>query len=456
MPGINNIFEIGKSALFAQQTAINTTGQNISNVNTEGYSRKVANFEPSISILGQGLQLGSGVTVNDITRVRDRYIDSQLSLQRQTLSYWETMDKKHLLLEQIYEEPGETGISGLMNSFFESWYELSNNPDNAGIRDNVIYHADALAKKFNSLESRMTDMSGEITNEISDNISDFNDYAAQIAEINKKVLYVDKNGGGYSSLLDERDMLLEKMNSIADIVTQENELGQVNITLSGKVFLQKTHFVALDASKIEGDMSQMNWTDGTVSDTAKGGTLGALIELREDIIPENITKLNNLAATLVETVNNQHRAGYSAEGNTGVNFFDESGTDASTIAVDARLFENNQLLAASGDGNQGDGTNAMLIAQLQDLNTMQNSSLSFTEYYANIVTTEGNRRDQAIQLHDGQETFTNNLYSYQQSISGVSLDEEMTNLILFQRGYQAASKLITLADEMTQTIINMV
>ncbi len=456
MAGLNNIFEIGKSALAASQSALNTTGQNIANANTEGYSRKVTNFEASVNYLGGGLQIGSGVTVNEVTRVRNRFIDSQLSLQRQTLSYWSTMESKHLLIEQIYEEPGETGLSSIMNSFFESWSELANAPENSSLRENVIYQGDALVKKFNSLNERLTDMENELTDEISDEIEKFNDYAQQITEINSKLLYVDKRSGSYSSLLDNRDVLLEKMNEIADITIQENDDGQVNLSLNGKVFLQKTHFIQLDSSKIDGDMAEMNWSDGTTSATAQGGKLGALIDLRENIIPENIEKLDNLASAIVDTINTQHKAGYGYDGSTGVVFFDVNSVDANTIALNSSLYTNNQLLATSSDGEAGSGGNALLMSQLQDSKVLADNTATFTDYYSEIVATEGNRREEAITLYEGQEIFTDNLYSYQQSITGVSLDEEMTDLLKYQRSYQAASKLITLADEISETLINMV
>jgi len=456
LPGINNIFEIAKSSLFAHQTAINTTGQNIANANTEGYSRKTALFTPSISFSKDLFNLGSGVNIQEIQRTRDIFIDNQLSFQKQGLSYWKTMDSKHAILEQIFEEPAESGLSSIMNKFFESWYELANNPENSSIRDNVIYKGAALAKKFNFLNERLTNLHNEITDEISQSIDDFNSYSSQIAEINRKLAYVSKKSGGHSSLLDERDNLLAKMNEIADINSRENEFGQVNLIINGKVFLQKTHYIAIDSSKIDSDLSHIYWVDGSQSDQAKGGKLGALIELREDIIPANINKLDELAAGIVNTVNSVHKAGFGLDGSTGVNFFAESGLDAYSIKVNPELFTNNQKVAASADGEAGSGSNALTLAKLQDDFVMSGNTLTFMDFYANMVSTEGMLKNQAATFMEGQELFVNSLQTYQQSISGVSIDEEMTNLIKFQRGYQAAARLITLADELTETIINMV
>lgn len=456
MPGINNILEIGKSSLYAHQTAINITGQNIANVETEGYSRKVAVFSPSITLLGEKLNLGSGVNIASIQRIRDRYIDNQLSFQNQTLSYWKTMDAKHEILEQIFEEPSSTGLATIMNDFFSSWNELANNPENPSMRDNVIYKGDALAKKINFIEDRLTNLHREISDEIGVEINKFNDYAMQIVEINRKLAYVNKEGGGVSNLLDERDKLLAKMDEIADINVTENTDGQVNLILNGKVFLQKAHLIKIDSSKLDENLGHINWEDGSVSDQASGGKFGALIELREEIIPENLQKLDELAKTMVESVNNIHKSGYGLDGSTGINFFDEAGLNAHNIHINTQLLSNNEYLAASSDGNAGGGTNAVQLANLQDQFTMSGNTLTFTDFYANMVTAEGNRRKEATILLDGQEQFVNSLTAYQQSISGISLDEEMTNLIKFQRGYQAAARLITVADEMYETIINLV
>jgi len=214
--------------------------------------------------------------------------------------------------------------------------------------------------------------------------------------------------------------------------------------------------IKVDSSKLDNDLSHINWEDGSVSEQAKGGKLGALIELREDIIPENLEKLDEFARTMVDRVNALHKTGYGMDGSTGINFFDETGLDAHNIRINPELLSNNEYLAASGDGNTGSGTNAVLLANLQDEFTMSGNTLTFTDFYANMVTAEGNRRKESTILLDGQEQFVNSLTAYQQSISGVAIDEEMTNLIKFQRGYQAAAKLINVADEMYETIINLV
>lgn len=456
MSGLNNIFEIAKNSLFAHQTAINVTGQNIANANTEGYTRKTANFMPSVTLLGDQLSLGTGVHINEIQRTRDQYIDNQLNYQKQGMSCWKTMDGKHAILEQIFEEPAETGLSSVMNNFFEAWYELGNNPDNASIRDNVISWGDALAKKFNYLNERLTNLQDEISTEISQTIDEFNKYAGQIAEINEKLAYAPKDGEGYSNLLDERDKLLSNLHEIADITSRENELGQVNLMLNGKVFLQKNQYIAIDSSRLPKDLSHLNWTDGSTTSMPAGGKLGALNQFLTDIIPDNKNKLDELATGIVDAVNTIHKAGYGLDGSTGINFFDESSIDAYSIKINPDLYSNHQKLAASGDGEAGSGANALVMAKLQDEFVMSGNTLTFTSFYADIVSNEGRLKNEASSLVESQELFVNSLYTYQQSISGVSIDEEMTNLIKFQRGYQAAAQIITIADELTETIINMV
>ena len=456
MSGIKNIFEIAKNSLFAHQTAINVTGQNIANANTDGYTRKTANFIPSVTLLGDKLSLGSGVHINEIQRTRDLYIDNQLNFQKQGMSYWKTMDSKHAILEQVFEEPGETGLSSVMNAFFESWYELSNNPDNTSVRDNVIFHGDALAQKFNYLNERFANLQNEISSEISQTVDDFNNYGGQLAEINKKLVYVTKEGEGYSNLLDKRDKLIGKMHEIMDISTRENELGQVNIMFAGKVFVQKNQFIAIDPSNQGANLSNLNWTDGSSTSMPDGGQLGALNKFLTDIIPDNKNKLNELATGLVDAINTAHQAGYGLDGSTGVNFFDDSSVDAYSIKINSELLTNNQMLAASGDGQGGSGANALVLAKLQDELSMSGNTMTFTSYYADMVSNEGYLKRESANLLESQELFVNSLYTYQQSISGVSIDEEMTNLIKFQRGYQAAAQMITVADELTETIINMI
>ena len=456
MSGVGNVLEIARRALFAQQAALDTTGHNIANANTEGYSRQRAQIRADTPIILNSLKFGTGADISAIERVRDRYIDSQLDAQKQSLAWWETIETKNALLEEVFGEPSEAGLSAIMNRFFDSWQDLANDPDSASERERLRYVGNSLTRKFNEISDRIESLQNEITIEFKELISEFNALFEKIRSLNQKFTSSNPMGGVSGDLLDERDRILSRMNEIANIQTVYSDNGQAIVSLGGKVFIDKSHVIEIDTDSSEMDFNYLIWDDGTRTNRANNGELGALAETKLNAIPQVLSNLDDLAESIVENVNSVHFNGYGLDGSTGNYFFSASGTSASSIQLDLSIQENSDKIVSSSDEMSGNGDVALEISQLQDVKILTDQTATFNDFYGGMISTIGFMKQEASTQKEGQMLFVNQIEQYQQSYSGVSLDEEMANMIKFQRAYQAAAKLVTTADEMAETVLSMV
>ena len=485
MPGIRGTLEIARRALFAQQTALEVASNNIANANTEGYSRQRVVMEASKPITVGTLSLGSGVTVERIDRIRDSFVESQLRAEQQSLSNYETLEAKYSQLEAIVNEPSEMGLASLMDKFFDSWQQLANDPQSLTMRENVSQSATAMTGRFNTLSNQLTDMSEDIFEEFNAQVNAFNSIAEQIAILNGQLLGSGEGSVQSAQLLDRRDTLLMQMNEIADVRITENERGQIKLSLGGKVFLDNTDLIKLSASSGTSDIRQLKWEDNSSGAVIGNGKLAALAEFRETVLPGYQGRLDKLALSIAVAVNELHSQGFGLDGGTNVAFFSDSTVDAASISVSSVILSDKEKIAASMDGNMGDGSLALQISQLQDKNVVleetasndaiianegidgvvrqilngtaaYSSVMSFNTYYAELVSSVGREKVGIGTYKEGQALFVNQLKSQQESVSGVSLDEEMINLIKYQRAYQAAARVIDLADQLAETVLNMV
>ncbi len=453
MSGIRNTLEIARSALVSSQMALDVTGNNIANANTEGYSRRRAVMKSEYQRTAQNFVIGKGVIVSRIERTRDQYIESQLRTQQQSLSYWETMQTKYARLEDIFTEPSETGLGEMMSRFFDSWQGLATDPQSFTARNDVLQKANSLAAKFRSTTKHISDLKDEIRSEFNKQLEKFNSLAEQLAEINIQLPLSQEQA---ADLLDRRDNLLMQMNKIVNVQTMENEYGQVTISLGGKVLLENSKVIKVVEGSADEPLNTIHWEDNSRASKASNGQLAALATFHDETLQDYSDQLDELATSLVEKVNELHKTGYGLEGSTNVNFFDPSTTGAADIRVSSEVADNAEKIAASEDGNGGNGEIARKIAQLVNDSTVVNNSFSFHDYYGATIARLGNDVQDTTVKRDGQKMLVNQARTHQEAVSGVSLDEEMTNLIQFQRAYQAAAKLINVVDEMMDTILRMV
>ena len=459
MSGTSRILDIARRALSAQEAALSVTSHNIANVNTAGYSRQRAVMEAATPSSEPWGMVGTGVDVQTIEQIRDRYVDTEIRSEMQTLGRWQYKEQVFSEIESIYNEPSDTGLASVMNDFFDSWSELANDPQSSSTRERVRQTGEQLVNKFHNLNERLTDLQGNLNTELSQSVSEFNSMLQQVADLNERIVLSEAQGVVANDYRDRRNYVLEQLSAMANVGISESQTGSVTLTIDGNILVERDTAYELGlhdrsigyayvSDVVMGSSGQpVNLTDGK---------LKGLLEMRDEIIPEHLQSLDDLANALVTEVNTLHSAGYDQNGFNGRNFFDANSSGARDIALDPSIVSDVENIAASEDGSAGNGGTALAIASIEEEDILDNGTVSAEEYFAAVIGTLGVQSQEATFMRENQELMVGQLQNQQDAVSGVSLDEEMTNLIKYQHAYQAAAQLVTTVDEMMQTLIDMV
>mgnify|MGYP004462707611 FL=1 len=611
--------ELGKRSIMAHTDAISTAGHNISNANTEGYSRQRVQlkefdplYRPDLERPERAGMIGQGIDVQSITRIRDEMLDQRITAQQNQESYWDTRSKYYTMIEQIYNEPDEVSVRSNMDKFWESWQELSINPESQAARQAVVTRGESLADSIKSKWENLMGVGSLINSDIDSTVKQINSYANQIAAVNSEIVRSRGIGDNPNDLLDRRDLLVDKLSKLANITTDRRDPDEFMVHLDGKVLVQggvARNFDLVSLTDNNG-YEKLVWADTREDASVSGGTLGALIELRDVDVRNEIQSLNTMTMNFSDLVNDVHRNAYGANNVTGLDFFtqhsfvenvngnfDRNGdgvldhsyifrfTGTTTLnpqeqigfegvmtfsgpsgnvqvpyhptdtvetvinrindsngEVKAYLDRNNNLvlkgttaqnvenpdfvirhvedsgffltgysgiLAASGaDGaydfaradavdslagaqfavspvlnpagyievngvikndvksvaaafrddsgnvNAGDGRAAVEIASIRNTKVMIGHERTLDDYFADSVTNVGLKGEQAENNLKSHMAIMNDLRTMRDSISGVNIDEELSDIIKFQHGYNAAAKFVTIWDSLIDTVIN--
>ncbi len=611
--------EMGKRSIMAHTDAISTAGHNISNANTEGYSRQRVQmkefdplYRPDLSRPERAGMIGQGIDVQSINRVRDEMLDQRITAQQNQESYWDTRSKYYTMIEQIYNEPDEVSVRSNMDKFWESWQELSVNPESQAARQAVVTRGESLTDAIKSKWENLMGVGSLLNSDIDSTVKQINSYADQIAAVNAEIVRSRGVGDNPNDLLDRRDLLVDKLSKLANITTDLRDPDEFMVHLDGRVLVQggvARNFDLVSLTDNNG-YEKLVWADTREDASVTGGTLGALIELRDVDIRNEIQSLNTMTMNFSDLVNDIHRNAYGANNVTGLDFFTQhsfvenvngnfdrdgdgafdhsyifrfTGTTAlnpqeqigfegvmtlsgpsgnvqvpyhptdtvetvinrindSNGEVKAYLDRNNNLvlkgttaqnienpdfvirhvedsgffltgysgiLSASGaDGaydfaradavnslagaqfavspvlnpagyievnnvikndvksvaaafrddsgnvNAGDGRAAVEIASIRNTKVMIGHERTLDDYFADSVTNVGLKGEQAENNLNSHMAIMNDLRSMRDSISGVNIDEELSDIIKFQHGYNAAAKFVTIWDSLIDTVIN--
>lgn len=322
--------ELGKRSIMAHTQQIQTAGHNISNADTEGYTRQrvqVKTFDPlyrpDLTRAETPGQIGQGTTIESISRLRDEMLDSRIVAQSNLESYWATREQYYSMIEQIYNEPNDISVRTNMDKFWQSWQELSVYPESKAARQAVVTRSESLAQsisqRFNSLSGVGTLLNGDIDA----TVKQINDYAKQIADINGEIVRSKAMGDSPNDLLDRRDLLVEKLSSLANITTDSRDSDEFMVHVEGQVLVQgsKARGFDLVPQTDNNGYDKVVWKDTGLNADVKSGKLGALIELRDKDIRSEIQSLNTMAMNFSDLVNDVHRAGIGSNNETGLDFF---------------------------------------------------------------------------------------------------------------------------------------
>lgn len=555
-----SVLGVGTRGLTASQLAMDVAGQNISNADVEGYSRKRLNLSPDYRYDSSFGQMGIGVEVINIERMRSTFIDNQIRVQNQEVGYYDQINQSLNTIENVFTEPSDTGIQTYIDQFFDSWQNLSNNPADTSARTVVKANAEILSDVFHNISGELTDLRQTRNVEIENRISKVNEICKEVYNLNLEIGSVEIGNQNANDSRDKRDKILKDLSKLIDINTTENPQGQITLTTNGNILVSPVNYQLLETSTTSIQMPDgtsmtqagLRFADSKKPYNPQGGEIKGLIEVRDKIVPEFQKKLDDLANTLVKDINNLHASGYNLNGYSGNNFFDPETTGASDINLSAEIKSDVKNIAAASGGQAlpgatnalpagthnfgipamqlfrdpasptptpasnimrgsvqlrtpsvllrenvdysvdyqngtiqmlhngydaqnltvdfqyrtggfsgpGDNSNSIAIAKLRgELNmnpdVLGNGSATYTEFYSSVIGNLGLSKNEANSNLETRNFLVSQYESQQDSIAGVSLDEEMADLIKYQHTYQAAARLISLANTMLDTLLQM-
>jgi len=572
--------DIAKTAIMIHQKSIEVVSHNIANVNTPGYTRQEAILETAdpIKKYSSKIMFGAGVSIRNVSRVYDQFINSQILESSELLGRWDAQKNALSQVEIIFNESPEYGLNNIMNDFWGTWHDLAVNPEGSAERTSLISQAETLAATINQMDADLRQLQENMDMSIKGTIEEINQITSQITGLNTKISGAEAGGVEANDLRDRRDLLLSDLSELIDFNSFEGGDGKVTVIAgNGKPLVEGITTWELRGVPSPGNSNflDVNWVDseGNLTDITSGingGKLKGWIEMRDTIIPEHLSKLDDLAKEIIEEVNRLHSQGVGLDGFTdltgtfGVNnpannldsanlpftpnagsftieVMDATGAVVNTYNINVdptteslndlvnninaavtggeitaevttdgelRIYSNDpaahsfaftsddsdtlmslgmntfftaeynsinntweyaktmgvnplvsndisKVAAASQVTAPGDGSNADAIANLQDALLMDNNKYTFGDYYNSLVGKIGGEAWKSDEDYKHQVLVIDQLENYRESISGVSLDEEMINLVKFQSAYEAAARLVSVVDEMLDTMINM-
>ncbi len=538
----SSVLNIGKTALNAAQIGLSTTGHNIANASTEGYSRQeVVQTTAMAQNFGFGF-VGQGTNVAQIKRAYSEILTQQVNNAQSNNSANSAYVSQMSQIDNMLAD-SSTGLSPAFQQFFASVQALASNPSDAATRQATLSSAQSLVNQFSSLGQRLDELRSGVNTQLTSLTGQASSYANQIAQLNdtiSKSLAVD-NINPPNDLLDQRDLLVNKLNQVVKTDIQAQQDGSYNVFIGNGIplVIGNTSY-QLQAESSPTDPSRLAVSYGNASSSTilgensiVGGALGGLLQFRSGSLDSIQNQLGQIATVFASTFNAQHTAGYDADGVAGGNFFNvptpssfghanNSGTAALTTTIsDATALTGNdysiafdgtnynitnlgdssvqsfgslpqtvdgltingtfaagdsfliqptrnsataisiaindidKIAAADATGGSGNNVNAQLLADLQTLGTLNNSSINYESAFAKIVSEVGNKTNELKVTGAAAEAMLEQTLAAQQSQVGVNLDEEAANLLRYQQAYQAAGKVMQIASSLFDTLLTI-
>jgi len=527
--------EIARKGLHVNQANLEVTAHNIANANTKGYSRQQVvqkSIEPMTSwgfaTTYGGYAIGGGVDIQQVRQIRDAYLDMQYRKESTGLGEWEVKRDMLAYIEAIFNEPSDSGISTVLNDFFNALQALSLNPEDPTTRATVQQRALALTENIRNVYEKLEGLQMEANQAIISHVNEINSYAKEIAALNEQIFKFESTGRSANDLRDQRNLIIDKLSKIVQVSVHEDASGRFRVDISGQTLVNHTKVYELDVIPRSSSVSAMRypknnhvdvddlvevvWKDTGENVNITGGILKGFIDMRDGIggreqplpgVPEELSGTapvpghlqpapnqnteygipyymrmwNLFAHTLMITFNEIHSQEYTLNGDTGKNFFSDGTANFDpaapqqpiakfiTISDEIRNDWNNiaAIYLDEEDINNGvdpadaKGNNKNIL-RLLDLRhkTYVPECDNMDNFTKALISTLGVSSRQASHMADNQEILVGEMDKRRESIMGVSLDEEMANMVRFQHAYNASARILTAIDEMLDTLINRV
>ncbi len=486
MSTVGSVLNIARTAIAAQQAALQTISNNLANAETEGYSRQRAELVPRpAQRLAYG-SLGTGTMVGNVVRLRSELLDSAYRREAGTRDAWTMRYDLLAEAEAIFAEPSDNGLSETLDQFWNAWGDLANSPANGAAQSVVRQRGVQLVTQLNSYATRIVDLGIRVRTQLGQQVNQINSLAGQIGDLNRQITSAEVEGIQAPDLRDARDRIADQLAELAGARSEIQANGTMAIYIRGNMLVDASNARTLEVR------TGATVTLGFVGDPdpipVVTGPLGAMVDVINTRLPALTARLDAFARGLVNGVNEYQRSGWTAAGDalgnsnwnplngpTGsmVDFFDGSATTAGGIRLSAEVMANPAVIAA-GDAQNAPGNNsvAMALSALRDDNGMNalrtrmganfatqvgfGTGESYVDHYTRTVADLGTDVSEASRQQSVYETLARQADNRRGSVAGVSIDEELTLMMRHQQAYAAATKLVQTADEMAQDILAMV
>ena len=470
-----NVLQTGKSGMNTAKSGIATAGHNIANAGTEGFSRQRIHSEAEVSkqAAGQGgPYLGEGSRISKVERINDEYLEKQLREGARDTAFHEEKQVFLSQIEDVFNEMNGDGLNRLIARFHNDFRKLANEPASEAIRQSVRESSQAMVRDFKRLRNEVEAIRGHVDNRIEGSVKELNSLAAELADLNKKTVAAEITGSDAANdLRDRRDLMVKRINSYVDITAHKDNQGNLNVDIKGVgplvtgVVVQNYALGRREADPATGSpdnavqISRSEHGNLFITDQFKGGKIGALIDARDKSVNQVLGRLDELAYSISSTVNDLHEGGYTADGQTGLKFFrhlDGVTGAAERIGLSAEIEQSaGNIAAALQKDAPGDNRNALAIANLQNHRLMNGGRTSVDDFYNSIVSEVGVASARNREALGQQQSIMTQLNKVRDQVSGVSIDEETTNLMQFQHAFDASARVIRVADEMMESILKL-
>ncbi|MFP4191847.1 MAG: flagellar hook-associated protein FlgK [Candidatus Hydrogenedentota bacterium] len=557
--------DIARSGMAASQVQLDTAGHNIANVNTDGFSRQRVELETRGPINRPYGQIGRGVNLRGVERIRDTFLDAAYRRSAPGLGQAELESSFYVQIEDKFLEPEENAFGERLDQWFQTLNDFASDADKLPQRQSVLSEAESLTQFVNQTHSRLDDLRVDANAEVRNAAVELNELAEGIAQLNKKIRNVEGGGRTANDFRDERDLLLDDLSKIADISVNERESGEVNVLIGEESLVQGDQAREVEAFRksdldplgIHQDFHQLRFADSGDAVPPGNGKLGGALRMRDEVVPEVMGDLDSIAQGLIQGINGVHSQGRGLEAITGVlenampvedtsapiadqvpfdvtdgsfdialyddgddqgvvsgitvdadaslddlaaslnavpdvtaqivdgrleieadnngsfHFLNDdsnvlvaaglngllSGTGAGDISVDDRIAANPALLSSgySPDlGDDGDNRAALDLADVEETGILEDGQATISEFYSSMISQLGTDTRSSLQTRDLEETFLDDFQRRREEVSGVSLDEEVASLLMYQRAFEASTRVMTTTDRMLDALMGIV
>lgn len=454
--GLFSALDVAVSGMFVSSLQTQVINHNIANANTPGYSRQFLRIGSQDPLLVTYGAIGRGASALGVGRAQNKFLQQQVVDQTSLLGDYGAMDETLRSVEEVLGGMENDHVRSALNDFFEAWQGLSLDTGSDGAREAVVGATSNLARQFNLIDSSLAGIQSDALTTFDDYVTQANEILQQVGYLNGEIVSSTVGDQKPNDLIDQRQQYLSQLSEYMHFTTVERNDGSIDLIVQGAALVTRSHVNELrveEETNPDGSSTQFARFGGRNPidvDFGAGAMLGYQ-RMANEVIPGMRADLDELAAEIIRRVNDLHGAGVTEDG-VGVQLFE--GTNAATISINSAVAANNRLVATGSDGSPGDNSIAKAIANL-GTDVVSGHDRSIDDIYYTFVGKVANQRGRYDALVTGQEAIVESAQARLDSEKGVNLDEELANLVVYQRAFEANARVIRTVDEMLNVLVNM-